>query len=350
MPLPRLEPEALQLFVFGPGTGELVIVRAPPDNWLVVDGCGLGGTMYAPRVLAHYGAKPDIVLFTHPHSDHYRGLQEVIDDATADPEGRWPLLGMVAPASLSTATGPIMDHVRYLAEGGAEQVISAISDRWERRPACRWTLQPGDVRALGAASVRVVSPTVPMRGAAQKAYEEDRHFDANTLSAAVELSWEGHRLVLGSDLVESPGGGWSGALKVQPNLPSHRAFKIPHHGSLKALHGPVLARTEGHEHPSWMVTPFASRNLPGCAPGQGLDALLVHVPSVDLTALPRPHAHQSQTAEEFPISGLRPSSRHLTFTPTTPGFPDCYVITELRRDGSHQLYRGPGSVRVTRAT
>jgi hypothetical protein len=64
--LPELDPENLWLFVFGPGVGELVVVRAPPGAWLVVDGCRAARVPYAEKLLDHYRATPDIVVLTHP--------------------------------------------------------------------------------------------------------------------------------------------------------------------------------------------------------------------------------------------------------------------------------------------
>lgn len=51
MPLPELPPDQLAIFVFGPGYGELILVRVPPDVWMVVDGCGKGETTYATAAL-----------------------------------------------------------------------------------------------------------------------------------------------------------------------------------------------------------------------------------------------------------------------------------------------------------
>jgi hypothetical protein len=346
--LPAIQPDALQVFLFGPGTGELVAVRAPPGEWLIVDGCGVGKRSYAPLLLQHYGDRPSIVLFTHPHSDHYRGLQEVIDDATEDSSLDWPILGMVAPPEADARTASLVQYVSYLAQGSAEQVVSAIRDRWERRPSCKWTLQPGTTKPLGAAIVRAISPTVLMRNVAQKAFEEGRNFDDNRISAAVELEWAGHRLILGSDLVELPGRGWTSALGDRTDLPKHRAMKIAHHGSVGALHPDLLARPFGTEPPEWLVAPFASKDLPKFSLGGGLDQLLAHVPFVNLTALPRPHAAQSARHHEIAIETLRPDGRHLAFDPVTSGFPDCYVLVELAASGSTRVIRGPGSVRVVR--
>lgn len=334
--------------MFGPGTGELVVVRAPPDNWMVIDGCGVGEALYAPMLLAHFNAHPDIVLFTHPHSDHYRGLQEVIDAATQDENAAWPLLGMVAPPEADRRTAPLTELVAYLSEGGSEQVVSAFRDRWERKPACKWTLQPGSTRQLGDALVRVLSPTVEMRQVAQWNFDQNKAFDKNQISAAIEIEWSGHRFILGSDLVEKPGKGWTEALKVQAALASHSSFKIPHHGSIKGMHAEILGRAGRNASPVWALTPFASRDLPRLSIDGGIDQLLAQVQAIELTALPRPHGMQSAAAEEFRIGALRPDGRHLVFDPSTPGFPDCFVAIEMRSDGSSGVARGPGSVRVTR--
>jgi glyoxylase-like metal-dependent hydrolase (beta-lactamase superfamily II) len=77
--LPALAVDELHILVFGPGTGELVAVRAPPDDWLIVDGCGVGRTKYGPALLAHYGASPRLIALTHPHRDHAVGVADVVD-------------------------------------------------------------------------------------------------------------------------------------------------------------------------------------------------------------------------------------------------------------------------------
>jgi len=88
--LPDLSPDSLYVFTFGPGTGELVAVRAPPDDWLIVDGCSGNGVGYGAKLLEHYSARPSIIVLTHPHTDHARGLGDVIDVATPFASQRLP--------------------------------------------------------------------------------------------------------------------------------------------------------------------------------------------------------------------------------------------------------------------
>lgn len=349
MSLPDLRADALQLFVFGPGYGELVAIRAPPNHWLIVDGCAVGAVPYAPRLLAHYGARPSLVVLTHPHQDHYSGLQQVIDDATVGvSESGWPVFGMVALPAADARDDRIGDLVAYAAHGGAEQVVSAIVDRWERHPPSKWTLQPGSARSLGEATVTALSPTVAMRGAAQANFEASRRFDSNDLSCALSVEWQGQRLVLGSDLVERPGRGWTEGLRVQGLLATHAVLKVPHHGSVQALHEPVLTRPVGAPEPTWLLSPFSRQNLPRFDLDGGLDRLLRHVPSVVASGLPRAHADQAGEPREARLDDLRPDGRHLRFDPQTPGFPDCFVVLEVAPDGAIQVTRGPGSVLIQR--
>src|SRR5437868_4316182 len=68
----------LYAFVFGPGYGESVAVRVPPDEWLVIDSCRIAKQSAASHVLRRYGGKLTVLLLTHVHKDHYRGFVDLI--------------------------------------------------------------------------------------------------------------------------------------------------------------------------------------------------------------------------------------------------------------------------------
>lgn len=349
MALPDLSPDALHVLTFGPGTGELVLVRAPPDAWLVIDGCAAGGIAYAQEVLDHYGARPAIVILTHPHVDHAKGVADVVDRFT--PKGdqaAWPLLGMTRPPCHPGA-GDLTDPVAHLAGGDAQHAISAIVTRWTRNAACRWDMQVGDRRALGSASVLVLSPQSTARRTLEAAVADRRAFDWNTLSTALCVEWGPHRLVLGSDLVERPERGWSAALRSNRDIVRHRVLKIPHHGSRNA-HVAALYQRANEQDPVCVCTPFASRRLPRSEDGEGLARILGHVPTVYLTALPRKHDEQSSDAPlRVRRSDLRRPLDGFTEDTRAPSFPDCYVIVSLFSDrDTPSIELGPGSVVVAR--
>ncbi len=79
MPLPlhdEISSEQLYLFVVGPGMGETVLLRVPPDRWVIIDSfkCGMPNRPAAESIVSLYGGKVEIIALTHPHQDHYPGF------------------------------------------------------------------------------------------------------------------------------------------------------------------------------------------------------------------------------------------------------------------------------------
>ncbi len=178
--------------------------------------------------------------------------------------------------------------------------------------------------------------------------KEGREFDFNQLSAVLAVEWNGRRLVLGADLPDVPGAGWSTAFANEPALADHSALKVPHHGSEPALYEPLLERGDARTVPAWIIAPLASKDLPRLVAGGGADRLLKHAEVIEATALPRAHEQQADRAVRHSITELRPDGRHLVFDRTTGGFPDCFVVLSLPPEGEPTVYRGPGSVQITR--
>lgn len=349
--LPALEPDELALFVFGPGVGELVLLRAPPGVWLVIDGCAADGKGYAKQVLDHYGASSKVVVLTHPHLDHARGLAEVVEASTSGDEDTWPVLGMVEPPDLPRPAAG--DLSGALDVGVTEHAIATILDRWERHPACKWDMQVGNRAALGEATIEVLSPDAVTRARSLDKWRTGKRFDPNRTATALLVQWNETRLVLGSDLIERPGRGWSAAIAhARPRLLSeHHVLKVPHHGSTKALHHPLLKRPK-KKNPlaQWIVTPFSCHDLPSFEKDSGVALLLKHVEQVLLTSLPRAHDRQAGDPKELRLSTLARAARSKgpRFDPETDGFPDCFVAVAFNRDGAPRTSFGDGSVRVRR--
>jgi hypothetical protein len=344
--LPTLDPERLTVLVFGPGRGELVLVCAPPGAWMVIDGCEAGEVRYGQSVLTHYGARPSLIALTHPHDDHSMGLLEVIDAATPyDDKPSWPRIGMVLPPVIGAAGVRVAAEMAYIG-GVTERVIGAVEARWHDHPPCRWDMNRGDALALGNARVRVLSPEPARRARELERWRNRRHFQKNPLSTALEVTWLGRRVVLGSDLVERPGGGWSHSLAFEPSTPDHELLKIAHHGSVEAQHAPVLmpgARVPG---PLRVIAPYSPSGLPSFSPGGGIDRIVQHGGTTYVTGLPRHHAEQSGQVEQRQLAALR-AHETLAFAAATPGFPDCYVAVSFPPGGgAPRVERGVGSIEL----
>jgi hypothetical protein len=334
--LPALAADQLHVLVFGPGTGELVAVRAPPGDWLIIDGCGVGRTKYGPALLEHYGATPRLIALTHPHRDHAVGVADVVDAFTQGPANRWPKIGLLWPTPRDRVS--MRDLQAYFAGGVVEDALSGIRDRWRRHPASRWDLEVGSSIQLGEASILVASPERLPRRDAWRAWQQGRSYDPNQIATVLDISWRGHHVILGSDLVEQPGRGWTAA---QARCRSAVATKVPHHGSINAVHaswilgGPHLA-----------VTPFASSNLPRFNNAGGIARMLTTVDRVHLTALPRAYTAQVGAPQRLTRQQLERLG-DAELDPPIPGWPDCYVILSIAADGSARFEHGPGSVQIT---
>lgn len=343
MPLPTLTPDHLVVLVFGPGLGELILVRVPPGLWVVVDGCGAKGIDYAAAVLHHYGdARPAVVVLTHPHDDHSRGIADVIRKATPnDRKDQWPRVGMVLPPG---------DDVALRSDGFIAAVtldaIAAVEDRWKMSPECRWEMHAGDSERVGDATLRALSPARAVRDAQLARWSAREPFDKNTIASALLLTWRGRRVLLGSDLVEDPGAGWTTSLQLDPELGDHELLKVPHHGSDKALHDDVLRPRARVPEPFRVLAPFSKQRLPSFKAGVGVPRILSHGGTTYLTGLPRRHDQQSARVEARTLAELATHSA-IIFDPKTTGFPDCYVLVSILPDvGAPVVTQGPGSIRV----
>ena len=325
---------AINVFVFGPGYGEFIAVHVPPDGWLAIDGCAAGGVPYAPLFFDRLNVTPTHVMMTHPHLDHAKGIVDLIEKATRGAPTTWPRLGVFEPPRQRPSR---RNAVAAFETKVALQVLNAMKTRWRRNPACRWDLSVGSTEPVGAGEVRVLSPeTVPEK--------MPKHFDWNSLSTALDLTWNNHRLILGSDLVESPGKGWSKALTRFGPLP-FRALKIAHHGSLEAQHGPLLGQ-HLHRASVFVATPFTNSRLPRFGPGEGIAMLQRHSARLLLTGLPQKYEDQSGQTRTLKRSALHRMEKK-GFGPDTParGFPDCYVQLTLNAPGQLNVRaHGPGSV------
>lgn len=321
-------------------------VRAPPGRWLLVDGCSAARKGYASQLVEHYhlrdGAdRVDALVLSHPHRDHARGLADAVEAlAPFGDTSRWPRLGMWPPP-VAGRTGDSADPVEMFEGGITEQALAAIISRWEKVADSKWEMQVGDRMPLGDATLTVLSPEATVRRVA-----EADDFDWNCASTALSLRWKEVDIVLGSDLVESPGEGWSLIARRWSTIGRHGGLKIPHHGSEHALSAKLLSREHGPPDPAWVVAPFASKRLPRFKKRRGhrgAAELLAHVDRLYLTALPRKSVRQpegSLTRMTLAEADAFTSDRDHDFA-----FPDGFVALEFdATGGTPRVSGGRGSV------
>lgn len=292
---PRREdlPEGyLHIAVFGPGEGEAMVVRLPDGRAGVVDGCGHDGAdkQNPVRKLLEelLVGDPRRLLFaclTHPHMDHFRGFDQVLD--------RWPPEHLWWSCTFERKS--FKHYLRYLelregasADAQPEQgtatelkrVIEAIHRRADEQGgdagtrvraqylSDRKTLLMHAMEGRGKVSIEGLLPsTASLREAEANALKDvaalnasllqgkkapagsqskkapagtqskkiPRTFDPNEISGALLLEWGQTRVLLGGDALEGDAGKPSGWSSLHAPLSQVQMVKIPHHASTKAV-------------------------------------------------------------------------------------------------------------------
>jgi hypothetical protein len=252
--------DQIEVSVFGPGYGECTVIHIGSGKWIIIDSC-LDSTTKRPASLAYLeqlGVPPNavkLVVATHWHDDHIRGLAQVVAECG---EAKFCLSAALAkPEFLTTIMG--YDQRHGIASGSGVSEMSDILEclRRDARPGTRclantrllripsMQLAHGhscEVVALSPSSaqfdlsLKAIGNLVPLIGATKRRAPEPQpnHLSVVAWVAIGELS-----ILMGADL-EEPGDahlGWSAILGMT-DRPSGRAcvFKIPHHGSCTGHH------------------------------------------------------------------------------------------------------------------
>ena len=193
----------LELTALPVGHGDALLVSSAGAH-LLVDGGGVpegidpGVRVVLPYLRERGIRRLDAVALSHPHPDHALGLLAVLREVPAD--------RLWLPAGIER--GPLVDAV--LAAAGAARV--------------EW-LSAGEVRTLGEAVVRVLSPPAEARWL----------HTVNDRSLVLHLTARGRSVLL-------PGDVGAAAEEALPRLES-TVVKVPHHGSRTSSSPHLVSRS-----------------------------------------------------------------------------------------------------------
>ncbi len=329
MTLPELDASRLYVFVCGPGQGESIAIRVPPDHWIVIDSCRTAGQVFAKALFKKYEGRKACLVLTHRHRDHYRGFSDLAEMPD------WQFVAC-NDRTLIEPSGSEDLAEKLVAE--LSQALALIRRRWLKNDGSQWETWQGSTRSIGNAQLIALHPDEKFA----KEFKVSSSADENELSSAMVLRWKNNLILLGAD---TPNPHWNSikehfAAEFDPS--GHVFAKIPHHGSRESLDPSLLS---GAEEQTWVVTPYSSRvKLPNFASGQGLEYLIERNAVVYMTGLPVGHASQPPFPCQTTLADLQSGKRPQPLAFTLPGLVGIdvtpirgdlknYVVTAIDSDG-----------------
>ena len=239
------ESDEIEVSFFGPGYGECILVHIGNDKWVIVDSClDTGGRSTALDYLRRLGSNPSeavcLVVATHWHDDHIRGMSELVEVcdkavfSCASALGKEEFLAALEALERrpATATGSGLREIHRvfsLLAGRSATCKYAISNRliFSQDNCMIWSLSPSD-RAYNS-FLQQIGQFVPSGYEAKKRVPPLMPNDA---AVVLLVSIGNITILLGADLERR---GWLEVLDVY-NQPDHKptVFKVPHHGSQNA--------------------------------------------------------------------------------------------------------------------
>ncbi len=280
--------DEIEVSIFGPGYGETILVHIGLGDWLIVDSC-LDRASKIPAPISYLrklglntASAVKIVLASHWHDDHIRGLSSVFEECASAAFFCSASLRNTEFLTLVRSLGThsidpgvqefakIIDLLTSRAKSGGKGFASpewAMADKrlWARND----SVCAAEVFALSPSSA---SLTLSLREISQLIPEFDQQqrravaLTPNHAAVVLNITVGSQTVILGSDLEETvnQATGWSVIVdSVARPTAKAQVFKVPHHGSANG-HQSRVWNEMLHKDPFAVLTPFVngSINLP----------------------------------------------------------------------------------------
>lgn len=276
----------LEISLFGPGYGESILLHIGDDNWIIIDSCidKKSNEPAALNYLKSIGVDPSkdvkLVIATHWHDDHIRGLGKIVEECT---EATFvcstaiknieflQLLEIYRSRQTANSNSGICEFISVFNTLEKRNVPPkfAIADRkiWHHihkhdslTECVVHALSPSDAEVVRA--IRSVSHVCPKPGTDPTRLSPPRQ---NESAVVLWINMGNDNiLLLGSDIEESnnPQTGWSAILGAHVEENGEAAiYKVAHHGSENGHHQEVWD-TMLIDQPWALLTPFSRGRKP----------------------------------------------------------------------------------------
>jgi Metallo-beta-lactamase superfamily len=249
--------DELEISIFGPGYGECVVVHLGSNHWVIVDSCrdAISGCVapleYLRRIDVDPSSAVHLVVGTHWHDDHVRGLSDVV---RACHNARFVCASALTTAEFITMVtryeeaGP-----RNPAGSGVRELYGVLRelDATHRHPEFAspnrliFRCPAAAVVAGGRCEITSLSPSdkqvamfwseiADQMPAVRRTIRRTTPKSPNHLAVALWILTGHQAILLGSDLEETVDQhrGWSAIVQSAERPQGQaRVFKVPHHGS-----------------------------------------------------------------------------------------------------------------------
>jgi hypothetical protein len=279
------KPDELEISLFGPGYGESVALHLGGGRWMIVDSCvdaesGRAAVLtYLEQIGVNCATQVALVLATHWHDDHVRGLSEVVQTceksrflcSAALQNGEFLALTQSAVLGAERTTSGVREFARVLEilrerkrAGHLQSGPLFASENMivEEADLC-------DVRALSPSSAAIERAMAGIAGMLPEQRRPHLRVAApspNEGSVALWVKGASGAALLAADVEcqATDDRGWGAIFALSPARSGKAGLvKVPHHGSENA-HDDRMWRDLLADNPSAMLTPWSrgARILP----------------------------------------------------------------------------------------
>jgi len=282
----------LEICIFGPGYGESVVLHIPAVGWGIIDSCTAkvaeGEVVlpleYLTTLLAPQFPKLAFVILTHPHEDHYKGLDRILQKYPGgtervcryDGDGIRELKMYIA--TQRTGLRDVLPGFAKVLEVMKEAAAKGAQFRRLLEMTSVFNFEKVTVEEYGTTDISMIalSPSalsvekyiemlfsaIPKTGEVVLPMRDEAH---NLISVALLLKLGDLQVIFGSDLESGSTDsiGWKGVI-YNKDCPDLRAnlVKVAHHGSESGHNSLAWKQHCDKTKPIAVITPFSHGGRP----------------------------------------------------------------------------------------
>ena len=262
--------DEIEVVLFGPGYGESIVIHIGDGSWIIVDSCI--NTEGKPRALEYLdsigvnaGQEVDLVVATHWHDDHIRGMATLVEVCT---NAHFCCANTLLNEEFLAAIDALESRHLTVEGSGVREIYRVLKSLHSKTSPPKfasanrlihshgkceiWSLSPSD--AAFQSFLQTVGALFPREGETKTRIPS---ISPNDFSVVLWIDIEDVAVLLGSDLERN---GWIEILNCRER-PKEKAtaFKVPHHGSEDADE-PKVWKSMLASDPYALVTPWQRGN------------------------------------------------------------------------------------------